>query len=190
MSDSASPTEAETVQEGGICAEEPPHRRDRAESIRPWMRHYLAELRASGVHARAARAAQVNERTAREWRAKVPEFEEAVKEAEEEAMDEVEAGAIQDAIHGSVVTRKDGDGNIIETRHAKDYGHVHFMLGRKRRAIYGDKLDVNMTGAIASIQAEPAAAAEIVRGLLARMIAEKKTVDAYDNALNGGGEQP
>ena len=93
---------------------------------RPSREAFLAALAVCGVPARACRAAGITRKTYYDWRAHPesgPEFIKACADAESEADDELE-------------------GKAMDLARAGDRQMLMFLLKTRRRAKYGDKVDV------------------------------------------------
>ena len=126
-----------------IDYDEPPafQRRMENPSARPWERVFLTTLERTGVIGVACEAAGISRQAAAKRRKRDPEFSEAWHEAEEAAIDRVEALALRIAADGYLVPvyRKRC---LVGHYRAYDTRLMMFILRTRRRGIYGDAAEV------------------------------------------------
>lgn len=115
--------------------------------IRPWMKLFLTELEKLGNLTDACRVANISQRSAYAWKSDDKSFAEAWEAAIETAIDNVERKGMQIAAEGyqRPIYR---DGAVIAYESIHDPRLIEFFLKTRRRSVYGDKVAVEVTGAL------------------------------------------
>lgn len=115
--------------------------------LRPWMQRFLGELEKLGNLTDACRVANVSQRTAYAWKADDLDFSTAWGHAVETAIDNVERKGMTIAAEGyqRPIIR---DGVLIGHESIHDPRLIEFFLKTRRRAVYGDKVDVTVSGSL------------------------------------------
>lgn len=114
------------------------------QSLRPWQAQAVAEMARSGDHTMAARAGGSSLRTVERWRKADPAFGAAYSDAEW-----AHIHGIQSYVFAAA---KSGKSDRL----------AEFVLSRRMREQYGEKLDVSVTGALAVAPLTPEQIADIV----------------------------
>jgi hypothetical protein len=179
MSDSDAETEAVTAEDDEI-----PHLPDgtiaHGADWKPWMDRFLTGYRRAGIIEDGLSEGRVSRATIERYRKSVPEFAEACAYAEKHPVLAVKRRALDIAANGvqkGIYFR----GELTNTEVEYDTGLIQFVLSRKLRDEFGDKLDLNVSGGVAALHLEPSEMAEKVREFLAEMLAEKKAESEQKN---------
>lgn len=109
---------------------------------------FLEALRKKGTVSAACEAIGVDRSTPYSWRASDEEFAAAWHAITEAVTDLLEKTAIEYAVEGVVETKvvEDDNGTRTETTRKKDPATLRFLLGARRRDVYGDKREIAHSG--------------------------------------------
>ena len=148
------------------------------EQLPAWVAPFLLHLRTSGIVSRSARECGIAPGTISRLREQSFDFDEAIEDAIEEAVDALEAEAWRRARDGVTEPVYYQGSRVGDVQKYSD-GLIQFLLKGRRRSVYGDKQEI--TGADGGpLQLDDTARAARVASLLE--LAKQRQLLASDQA--------